>query len=158
MTKRVVPRRGLSSVVLCAAALSCACGDPPPFGGPHGGDATRVAPTVGWIPGTTFTPPEPPAPPAGGEPGTWYHIFTAYFEVGTIGDCPACHTEMKTSKASYAWLHELEYIGTNPPPLIDGAASCLAWFGGNMPPGVIPPNPELVTEFQTWAAAGAKEN
>jgi hypothetical protein len=79
-------------------------------------------------------------------------------DVGTVGDCPTCHAEMKTPKGSYAWMRELEYIGTTPVPFVDNAASCLAWFGGNMPPGLVPPNPELVAEFQTWAAAGAKEN
>lgn len=159
MTKRALPSAWLRRcAVLAAAALSCACGgDAEPFGGPHGGDAPLVGPTAGWIPGTTYTPPSPPPPPAGGEPGTWNHIFSAYFEKGTVGDCPACHAETKTAKASYAWLKELEYIGTTPPPLIDSAASCLAWFGGNMPPGLVPENPALVAEFQAWAAAGAKE-
>jgi hypothetical protein len=157
MTRSVVARRWVFFSVL-GAALSCACGEPPPFGGPHGGDATRLPPTAGWIPGTTYTPPAPPPPPAGGNPGTWYHIFTSYFEVGTVGDCPTCHAEMKTSKASYTWLRELEYIGATPPPLIDFGSSCLAWFGGNMPPGLVPQNDALIAEFETWAKAGAKED
>lgn len=145
-------------VALGAALLLCACSDASPFGGPHGGDGRKVEPTMGWVPGTTYTPPVPPPPPAGGEPGTWYHIFSAYFEVGTVGDCPTCHAEMKTSRASYQWLKELEYIGTTPPPLIDLGASCLTWFGGNMPPGLVPPNETLVAEMNTWAANGAKED
>lgn len=145
-------------VALGTAVFLAGCGEDPPFGGPHGGDGRRVPPVAAWVPGTTYTPPSPPPPPAGGEPGTWFHIFGAYFEVGTVGDCPSCHAEMKTSKSSYVWLKDLEYIGGTPPGLVDPAASCLAWFGGTMPPGNVAPNEALVTELQTWATAGAKEN
>ena len=151
--------RWLRVVSFSAAALASACGgDAAPFGGPHGGDATRVGPTSGWVPGTTYTPPAPPPPPAGGVPGTWFHIYSAYFVAGTVGDCVPCHAEMKTSKGAYTWLKELEYIGTLPPPLTDFATSCLAWFGGNMPPGPVPEDQAMIDEFKTWAANGAKED
>lgn len=147
-----------AGIALGAALVLCACSDASPFGGPHGGDGRKVQPTMGWVPGTTYEAPDPPPPPAGGEPGTWYHIYSGKFAAGTEGDCVRCHAETKTSKATYQWLKELEYIGTDPPPLIDYGASCLTWFGGNMPPWAVEPNEAFIAEMNTWAANGAKED
>jgi hypothetical protein len=152
-------------VVLLTAALASSivgvvgCSDALPLGGPHGGEGPDIAPTAGsYANGSTYTPPEPPPPPAGGDPGTWNHIFSSYFEKGTVGDCPLCHSEMKTARSSYSWMRDLEYIGDSPTPLVDSGRSCLSWFGGSMPPGLVPPNDVAIAELNTWATAGAKNN
>jgi hypothetical protein len=150
----------LAAVVSGLCALTPACSSGPPLGGPFGGEGYTVNPTNGtYIDGGTYTPPEPPPPVAGGNPGTWNHIFGAYLQRGAAGDCGFCHAaEMRTPATSYNWLRDLEYVGTSPPLLTDFGQSCLAWFGGTMPPGVVPANDALVQEITAWAKNGGKND
>jgi hypothetical protein len=147
---------------------SMACGTSPdsPLGGPYGGGAYRLGPTDGGFSkvDATFTVPKTtnPAAPAG-EPGTWTHIFTLYMAEGTFGNCTDCHPEMSDAPKSYQWLADQDYMGGSTPPLTDRGSSCLSWYGGDMPPGAIPPDQKAVAEMaamemNAWAAAGGKNN
>jgi hypothetical protein len=154
-----VHARRLRFAALVAAALAPACGSEAPLGGPFGGSGIKIGPTDGrGIDGGTYTPPMPPPPVAGGEPNTWTHIFGSYLQTGTPGNCGECHAEFKSSTGAYNYLRDLEYVGTTPPPLTDIGQSCLAWFGGTMPPGVVPKNDALVAELTTWAKNGGKND
>jgi hypothetical protein len=157
-------RAGLASMAYGAAFIALAsCGATPdnPLGGPYGGGAYRLGPTDGGFStvDATYTAPRVTNPAApSGEPGTWTHIFTLYMAEGTFGNCTHCHPEMSDAPASYKWLDDQEYMGGSAPPLTDRGASCLSWYGGDMPPGVQPPKPEAVIEMDAWAAAGGHDN
>jgi hypothetical protein len=152
----------LVSIVAAVTALGCGS-DEAPFGGPYGGHTRHLGPTDGRYSNVdaAFYPPAPP--PTGdiqGEPNTWTHIYYAYLREGTIGNCSqaGCHIEMSDPFASFLWLKEHGYLGGADPLLVNEGASCLSWYGGNMPPGPPVQDAAVTAEMNAWAAAGALNN
>jgi hypothetical protein len=94
----------------------------------------------------------------GGEAGvdvgapTWTTIFDSYFTM-----CKTCHVEMTTPDGAYSWLMSQGFIDGAFSPLVSPAQSCLAWYGGDMPPGGTS-NPAAVAAMNAWAAAGAQDS
>jgi hypothetical protein len=93
----------------------------------------------------------------GGTP-TWTQIFDAYLASGTIGYCTDCHAEMSDPPASFFWLEEQGYVGEPNPALTNPGASCLTWYGGNMPPGAPVLSADAVKHMDAWAVAGGFNN
>ena len=161
-----MPRRaaGLTSMAYGAALtflVSCGATPDAPLGGPYGGGARLLGPTDGGfskVDATYTAPVMMNAAAPSGVPGSWTHIFTTYMAEGTFGNCTHCHPEMKDAPSSYKWLDDQEYMGGSSPPLTDRGASCLSWYGGDMPPGAQPPKPEAVMEMDAWAMAGGHNN
>jgi hypothetical protein len=152
----------LGAVGAGLALLSCGA-EEAPLGGPYGGRASLIGPTDGgynvWD--ATITPPRPPTTGNGsgaGESGTWTGIFNRYLAKDTPGNCPTCHAEMSSPPASFEWLQEDGYVGAADPLLTSQGASCLTWYGGDMPPGTSVANADAVRELTQWAAAGARNN
>lgn len=149
---------------LGAALPLSGCGtDDAPLGGPYGGRAWLVGPTDGGfnVRDATITPKRPPTTGGGsgaGEQGSWTGIFNRYLATDTVGNCTTCHTEMSSPSASFQWLQEDGYVGAADPLLTSQGASCLSWYGGDMPPGTPVANPDAVRELTLWAAAGARNN
>jgi hypothetical protein len=158
---------GLSSRLLallgCMAGLALpGCGaDDAPLGGPYGGRAALIGPTDGCFNtrDATITPKRPSTGGNGaGEQGTWTGIFNRYLAKDTAGNCPTCHAEMSSPSASFEWLQSDGYVGATDPLLTSQGASCLSWYGGDMPPGTSVANPDAVRELTAWATAGARNN
>ena len=131
-----------------------------PLGGPYGGSVEMLAPTDGGFANVdaTISPPDPYVPVPQGRPGSWTHLFSIYLDKRTIGNCPTCHSDMDDAADSYHWLFEQGYLGTLPPPLTNHGSSCLAWYGGNMPPGARRQNAQAVQDFDDWVQAGAQND
>jgi hypothetical protein len=148
---------GVSAAVLVIVAAGCDDGAMP-LGGPYGGTRSRVAPNDGGYDNVDATISPKPATTGGnggGQQGTWTGIFNRYLAAGTSGNCTTCHAEMSSPSAAFQWLEQDGYVGGPDPLLTSNGASCLSWFGGDMPPGAPTPNADAVTELTAWAAAGA---
>ena len=157
----------LMLVGVVSLALSACSTSGSPLGGPHGGKSKfKLGPSDGGYLNVdaTWTMPVPPFMPgqAPGKPGSWLHIYYAYFVENAVGNCTAagCHqTEMADPTKAYNWLVDEGYIGVSPPPLAQDGSSCLSWYGGDMPPGLAPAAPDsLKSELMTWAAAGGRND
>ena len=98
--------------------------------------------------------PPPPPPPTG---PTWTQIFNSYLAGGTEGTCSSCHSQSSSAKSAYTWLQGRGYISGTSSMLVSTSASCLSWFGGNMPPSG-PNDATAVSDMNAWAAAGALDN
>jgi hypothetical protein len=155
-------RAGLAWTMLaCAGLLSCSSNGGSPLGGPYGGGSYRLAPNDGGynVVDASFSPPRAQTGAGvSGEPGTWTHIFTAYMATGTFGNCTHCHKDMSNASKSYNWLADQGYMGGTNPSLTTPGASCLSWYGGDMPTGKQPPLDIAVQEMDLWAKMGGKNN
>ena len=160
------PRQRLLELVTCLLAglsgLGCAAIGDTPLGGPYGGSAEKVGPTDGGF-NTRDATIAPKRPSLGGvnsagDPGTWTGIFNRYLAKDTPGNCTTCHAEMSSPSDAFDWLENDGYVGATDPLLTSQGASCLSWYGGDMPPGTAVASPEAVQELTTWAAAGARNN
>lgn len=170
------------------SALACSSSGEP-LGGPHGGttnslpppsegststasssgDASSSADVGGTSSGGTTVPSgcggsEDAGASEGGAAPTWTEIYTKYLSANSPAACAACHThatQMPTASASYTYLASEGYIGGACPTLVQVGASCLSWYGGDMPPGGTG-NPasdaQAVIDMNAWAAAGAKND
>jgi hypothetical protein len=152
----------LGSAVAGLLLVSCGAEDAP-LGGPYGGRASLIRPTDGgfnvWD--ATITPKRPSTGgngSAAGEQGTWTGSCNRYLATNTPGNCPTCHSEMSSPSASFEWLQQDGYVGAADPLLTRQGASCLTWYGGDMPPGSPVANPDAVRELTQWATAGARNN
>jgi hypothetical protein len=161
-----------AEVAAAVAAIGSAVGcgsDGYPLGGPWGGESSSVAPPSS-VP-MMFPPPPPCSVDAGGaqagsaEAGglgtgtsrdgspipTWRQLYQSY-----LSTCAAkgCHQEMSTPRGAYAWLQAKGQISGTSSKLVDPAASCLKWYGGDMPP-CGSPDARGAAELKAWADAGA---
>ena len=155
--------RARPTVLLVSLALGLGCKGPAglPFGGPYGGEGDPLAPTDGGYDNTDSTFRPPAIPREGGmlgDPPTWTDLFTVYLASGTIGYCTDCHPEMSDAPASFTWLEEQGYVGVPDPLLTNPGASCLSWYGGNMPPGAPVLSADAVRHMDAWAKAGGPNN
>lgn len=91
---------------------------------------------------------------------TFTQIFNAYLKTGTTGNCGHCHSSCGSSSSScYVWLQSKKQVnGGSNPALADLQASCLTWYGGNMPPSGPGSYAQSTTDINAWAAAGGKNN
>jgi len=156
----------LGAVVLAACSTSSGS----PLGGPYGGDTIRLGPTDGGFPtvDATYSVPIPPRQPGTipGTVGSWMHIYYAYLDKGTIGNCAArspCHQAgMPNPPKAYKWLQDQGYLGGSSPALTRKGDSCISWYGGDMPIGGVklPVSETMaaVTEMNQWATMGAANN
>jgi hypothetical protein len=92
----------------------------------------------------------------GGAP-TWTAIYDAYLAAPTQGRCASCHAQMSSASGAYDWLSSQGYMAGSSPALTETGASCLSWYGGNMPPGASS-DAQAVAAMNAWAAAGAKND
>jgi hypothetical protein len=156
-------RRVFVTALLAAfAAESAGCGgDDVPVGGARGGAiAALVDPNDGNLPNPPPAVDAAVASEGGAVAGdataggpTWTYVFTTYFYM----TCQTtCHPQMSAPRNGYVWLKSQGYIaGTS--SAIAGPQSCLAWYGGDMPPGGAT-NTQGVADLNAWVAAGALQN
>jgi hypothetical protein len=76
--------------------------------------------------------------------------------VGTVGQCAkgGCHSECSAASGCYTWLNGRGYIagGINNNGLFTWTS------GGFMPKNGPSSNPQAVTDFAAWTAAGSLNN
>jgi hypothetical protein len=110
-------------------------------------------------PSTVIVNASPSVPPV--PPPTWRAIFAAYFGPDSPGSCGRasdCHArEMRDASSAYDWLARRGYIDGTRSALVSPSNSCLRWFGGNMPPQVMPAE-DAPRDLQAWVAAGALDD
>ncbi|MEO6419091.1 MAG: hypothetical protein ABIP39_06775 [Polyangiaceae bacterium] len=92
-----------------------------------------------------------------GEP-TWTYLVNTYLSGGKVGNCTRCHSQFSTPPKAYTYLSGKGYIKGASSPLVSTSQSCLSWYSGTMPPGGPTSVPAAVTDFNAWAAAGAKND
>src|SRR5260221_518934 len=159
-------KRPLLAMLIGAAmglTLSCGSTGSAPLGGPYGGKISPLAPTDGGFStvDATIAPPSPSLGPGGpsGDYGTWTHLFNTYLAASTVGNCTQCHRrDMSNASASYKYLKDGGYVGGPSPLLTSMGASCLSWYGGDMPPRGPKSHADAMKEFDSWAAVGGRNN
>jgi hypothetical protein len=160
-----------AAIATIAITLAAGCSSSnSPLGGPYGGTSPAPGPTPAPNKGTPSTDdagstdagdaggggPDGASPPHGAM--TWTHVYKTYLAGSTPGDCTQCHGELSSPPAAYAWLASRGYIAGASTTLTSTSASCLTWYGGNMPPGGPTSSPQAVADMDAWAAAGAPNN
>jgi hypothetical protein len=162
-----------TAMTVGAMLLGCGGTDGPPLGGPYGGTAAVPSPSneagaVGTVRRCTTAASGGSSTPivgggsvadggmamGGGPAATWTQVFASY-----LTGCAAvgCHPEMHTAKAAYSWLKGKGQINGANSNLVSQAASCLKWYGGDMPP-CGGSDDQAVSDMNGWAAAGALNN
>jgi hypothetical protein len=160
------PLLAVSATALVFGLAGCgANGDP--LGGPHGGTTQPATPGPENLEGPDG---DVGSTEAGGDAAsldgggavtgdgasgsgpTWKAVFSSY-----LATCQTCHNEMNSAGSAYTWLRSQGYIAGTSSALVNPAQSCLAWYGGNMPPGGTT-NAAAVADMNAWAAAGALYN
>jgi hypothetical protein len=89
---------------------------------------------------------------------TWSQLYTNYLGAGTDCDCKSCHSQGNSASALYSWLSGRGYMSAPNPSFLSSARDGLTWFGGGMPPNGAASNSQAVSDFNAWAAAGAKND
>ena len=90
---------------------------------------------------------------------TWSGLWTDYLASGTVGDCArsGCHSggnECASASACYSWLNNDQYVsgGINNNGLFTWTS------GGFMPKNGPSSEPQAVSDFAAWTAAGSLNN
>ncbi len=87
---------------------------------------------------------------------TWTQLTANYLAAGTAGDCAkgGCHSECSTAPKCYQFISENGYLqgGINNSGLFTWTS------GGFMPKHGPSSEPQAVTDFAAWTAAGAQDN
>jgi hypothetical protein len=151
-------------VALTSTPVAGCGGADGPLGGPHDGTESTIAPTPGNVNDVPVedgddggTSGADGGTSSSGPALTFAQIFSKYLASGTPGNCTECHAQMSNASTSYGWLVGQGYV-QGASSLLVHPGSCLSWYGGTMPPGGSPSDPQAVSDMNAWAAAGAPNN